>query len=173
MACYNAFRYVHLLHHKHVNDEHRDPDHWASGGDSWYTIPFHWATLDCGYIAFVVKNYKTTPTLVFQELAVVCSFLVVLGYTIHTNSLWTLFFTNWFIPLRIAVLFLGFAFDWLPHYPFDGKERWDNTTLLRTPTLLEPFVTLLLFYQNYHIVHHLWPSVSDLSNFIFCFCEER
>jgi beta-carotene hydroxylase len=177
LAAYQSFRYVHLLHHKHVNDENKDPDKWTGPAPtSFFTsplfLPFRWLTLDIGYIVFVFRNYRLAPWHVWLEFTLVSiSTSCIITYFTYVNPhLFSLFLLHWVIPHRIAVGFLGFAFDWLPHYPFDGKGRWDNTTILRTSSLFEPLITFALFFQNYHLIHHLWPQVLCLNSIFIFHC---
>jgi fatty acid desaturase len=66
---FGAFRFIHLLHHKHTNDESKDPDTWTHGG------LFKWATLDLGYMVFILRDPKRVPWFVWVEfLCVVSSF---------------------------------------------------------------------------------------------------
>ena len=51
-------------------------------------------------------------------------------------------------------MFLVYAFDYLPHYPFTSTERYENTRI--QAGRLRHF---LLLGQNYHLIHHLWVSV--------------
>jgi fatty acid desaturase len=60
----------------------------------------------------------------------------------------------WFLPTRLGVLALNVFFQWLPHYPFDRTERYQNTRIS-----LWTGGTLVLLQQNLHLMHHLWPSV--------------
>jgi beta-carotene hydroxylase len=49
---------------------------------------------------------------------------------------------------------LGLFFDYLPHRPFQERDRWKNARVYPSPLL-----NLLILGQNYHLVHHLWPSI--------------
>ena len=49
---------------------------------------------------------------------------------------------------------LGLFFDYLPHRPFKETSRWKNARVY--PSWL---LNILLLGQNYHLIHHLWPSV--------------
>jgi beta-carotene hydroxylase len=49
---------------------------------------------------------------------------------------------------------LGLFFDYLPHRPFQERDRWKNARVYPSPIL-----NLLILGQNYHLVHHLWPSI--------------
>jgi len=60
----------------------------------------------------------------------------------------------WLAPAVIAILFLGFAFDLVPHHPHTTRERYYDTRV-QPGRLLD----VLLLGQNYHLVHHLWTTI--------------
>jgi beta-carotene hydroxylase len=60
----------------------------------------------------------------------------------------------WIVPALLAVAFLGFAFDYLPHRPQDSTERYLDTRAYPSPVL-----NVVLLGQNYHLVHHAWVTV--------------
>jgi len=73
----------------------------------------------------------------------------------------------WLLPARIAVLFLAYTFDYIPHRPHDTPHSVD---IYASTSRVQGFVqagtglgasalTLPLLYQNYHNVHHLYPAV--------------
>ncbi len=49
---------------------------------------------------------------------------------------------------------LGLFFDYLPHRPFNERNRWKNARVYPSPLL-----NILILGQNYHLIHHLWPSI--------------
>jgi beta-carotene hydroxylase len=49
---------------------------------------------------------------------------------------------------------LGLFFDYLPHRPFEERSRWKNARVYPSP-----ITNILIFGQNYHLIHHLWPSI--------------
>jgi beta-carotene hydroxylase len=60
----------------------------------------------------------------------------------------------WFIPTAVVGLALGLFFDYLPHRPFQERDRWKNARVYPNPIL-----NILIGGQNYHLIHHLWPSI--------------
>jgi len=158
-AGFRSFKYVHLLHHKHTNDAEKDPDHWTGSSDSAVILPLLWSTLDFGYISYIWNHWDRVPAGILREVAVTVTLVTtMLVLVVHPYGLWAPFVWHWVVPLRLAIAFLGFAFDWLPHYPFDSTDRWQNTTFIRLP-LLQPLLSVVLFYQDFHTIHHLWPQV--------------
>ena len=64
--------------------------------------------------------------------------------------MWVLYWA----PGLIAGIVLFYAFDFLPHTPFESTERFHDTRV--QPGRLRH---ALLLAQNYHLIHHLWVSV--------------
>ena len=63
-------------------------------------------------------------------------------------------FNCWFAPALMVGVTLGLFFDYLPHRPFASRNRWTNARIY--PGRL---MNWLIMGQNYHLVHHLWPSI--------------
>ena len=71
------------------------------------------------------------------------------------------YFAGWIYPLVLwvgpalcALALLAFAFDWLPHHPHTNRERYRDTNVI-----LFPGLTFVLLSQNYHLIHHLYPTI--------------
>jgi len=60
----------------------------------------------------------------------------------------------WVAPAFLASGLLAFAFDWLPHAPHSERRRYLDTRVIEGRAL-----SALLFCQNYHLIHHLYPRV--------------
>jgi beta-carotene hydroxylase len=58
------------------------------------------------------------------------------------------------VPAVLALLFLAFAFDFLPHYPYDTRARYFDTRIYPGRAL-----NAVLLGQNYHLIHHLWTTI--------------
>jgi len=164
LFAYHIFKYCHLEHHKHTNDEEKDPDKWTHPDDS--SSIFHhflrWLTLDFAYLGFSLKHRVEIGDR--RLLEGITGLLVVIIMTIYLKWLGGVYFQillwHWFFPSRIAVAFLAYSFDYLPHSPLKTtarEDRWKTTAFLLFP--LQPLFSVLLFFQDYHVVHHLWPNV--------------
>ena len=67
------------------------------------------------------------------------------------------------VPGRLALAFLAFSFDYLPHRPHTCTRtlnpiRATSVTSLFTRTDAW-MLTLPLLHQNYHNIHHIWPYI--------------
>jgi beta-carotene hydroxylase len=155
-APFPAFRFVHLEHHRHTNDPLADPDYWSGRPPAW-SRPLRWLTQDWHYYAFIFAARRSRPR---GELAEVGIWLLLQLTGIGTalvagHAAWL--FLAWLLPARLALGLLAFAFDYLPHVPHAVLARDDpyRATLIRSNAWLTP----LFLYQNYHLVHHLYPGV--------------
>ncbi len=156
LAGFAPFRHVHLEHHKHTNDPEKDPDYW-SGSDPKWALPLRWLTQDLHYWVVYSRVWAGRPARERYEMIVttvgeigVSVALIATGWGWH----WLLL---WIVPSKLAIVFLAYSFDYLPHVPhrITGKENRYRATLVRPNGLLTP----LLLSQNLHLIHHLYPAV--------------
>ena len=78
--------------------------------------------------------------------------------TLITGSFWLLLVV-YLIPERIAMIVLAWWFDWLPHHGLEETQSENRYRATRNRVGLEWLFTPLMLSQNYHLVHHLHPSV--------------
>lgn len=161
-AGWPALQRTHVLHHSHTNTE-RDPDISVKGTfpqllRKWaISIPL--SLVPVAALRFVnPARYRRlgailSPGEIAQVSAVTLLTLALLVGALFTGRLadWLML---WFVPIRLAGLMLNIFFQWLPHHPFDQTARYLNTRVS-----LWPGGGLVLLQQNYHLMHHLWPSV--------------
>jgi len=148
-----TFRVVHLNHHAKTNQPDDDPDFFVGHGP-WWLRPLTFVSPMWGYRVHYYgrKGWKSGLELAAQfglDLAIV----TVVAGTAITGSFGALA-VLWIVPALLAVGFLGFAFDYLPHRPQDSTERYLDTRVYPSPVL-----NVVLLGQNYHLVHHAWVTV--------------
>jgi beta-carotene hydroxylase len=142
---FNSHKKEHLAHHAHTNSD-EDPDvHIQYMFRSFKD--FYRATLRVikTHNTFVVNNLTRT------EIAVSIGWrlLFVLGTGII--SIPVLLF-GWFSGAFLTIYLLSY----LPHKPYKDTARWKNTNIqLFSIRWFEE----LMFQQNLHAVHHLFPRV--------------
>ena len=61
--------------------------------------------------------------------------------------------------LLLGVLILIVLFIWCVHPPIGETRRYQNTVTFLFPKPLHWLITWLWLFQNYHIIHHLFPRV--------------
>jgi len=155
-----VFRCVHMRHHRFTNDPSKDPDVYLSTGPAWL-LPFKWMTFDVTYLKYYLKPevFKKRPKSERIEfyLAILFGVLVISAFTLMG---WLEYYLLLFlIPTRIAKFFIIWVFDFLPHYPHQIHATDDPFRSTSNRVGLEWLLTPIFVYQNYHLVHHLYPTV--------------
>lgn len=158
MIAFKAFGFIHIEHHRNANDDANDPDTFASHGP-WWQLPLRWATLDLSYVPYYLSNVTRRPRSELIESAVLLT-VTIAGIVVAavTGNIWMLLLV-YFIPQRIAIFALGWWFDWLPHHGLEETQRENRYRATRNRVGMEWLYTPLFLSQNYHLVHHLHPSI--------------
>lgn len=158
-APYYIIKVIHFRHHVHTNHPEKDPDHWVATKKLipliFYSFTIGWAYMKTGLQ--ILMNEKNIPEKTKREL--------IIGYSVFTVQMtifglimyytdWTLPILLWLVPGFAALALLAFAFDWLPHHPHESRKPFLNTRVFDIPGL-----SVLLLSQNFHLIHHLYPSI--------------
>ena len=158
LIAFPAWGFIHIEHHRHTNDDARDPDHFASHGP-WWQLPVRFAAMDAPYLSFYVRNLSRRPRSEVAETGALMGLTVaVVAMTLITGTFWLLAVV-YLIPGRIAIALLGWWFDWLPHHGLEDTQSENGYRATRNRVGLEWLLTPLMLSQNYHLVHHLHPSI--------------
>ncbi len=144
-----VFTRVHIQHHANVNDPENDPDHYVStGGPLWMIAARFFYHEIYFFQRRLWKNDELMEWFLSRMFLAIVVFLGIqygfIGYLMN----------YWFSPALVVGIALGLFFDYLPHRPFKETSRWKNARVYPSP-----LINLLIFGQNYHLVHHLWPSI--------------
>lgn len=148
------FRLYHMRHHRFANEEN-DPD--LGLASSLKTMPL-WGIWPFLYVYDFLRNPerfpKVSPAQIRRELLIAAA---IFGTLVILQPFYML--TLWLIPTYFAFFLMCLVFMVLPHYPHTGRqdENPHTTALLRTGQ--EWWLTPVLMYQNYHLVHHLYPTI--------------
>ena len=150
-------RWIHLKHHAHTTAEN-DPDNFMHHGP-WFILPFRWANFDFYYLkAFFeskdrhVQRHKRTVWLYLTVFITVIVLSITSGYFAE-------FFFLWFLPTRLALALTGYVFVFLPHYPAQISSKTDKFKATTMRIGHEWLLTPIMVFQNYHLIHHLYPSI--------------
>ncbi|MBD2185639.1 fatty acid desaturase [Planktothrix sp. FACHB-1355] len=144
-----VFTRVHMQHHAHVNDPENDPDHFVSTGGPLWLIAARFFYHEVYFFKrrlwrkYELLEWFLSRLFVFSIVYLSCQYHF-LGYILNF----------WFSPALVVGLALGLFFDYLPHRPFQERDRWKNARVYASPIL-----NILICGQNYHLIHHLWPSI--------------
>jgi fatty acid desaturase len=179
-APFAAFRYLHLQHHKYTNVRGKDPDLWSSMPPLIARTPclaplmsVFFVTQAWSYIVHYLKHRKQRPSLEVQEslltvvLTLVYPLISLLRFGNESYAFWC-----YALPGYVAIAFLAMAFDYLPHRPHGTTSIYEGTNLTALSVdystaegkrSVKSYVTApltpLLLWQNYHVIHHLYPWI--------------
>lgn len=158
VVAFPSFGYIHIQHHRHSNDDDQDPDTFASHG-KWWQLPLRWSLVEYFYLRYYLPRARSRPVLEVGETMV----MMALSFTglvvaIVTGNFWILAVV-FLIPQRIGLTILAWWFDWLPHHGLEDTQRTNRYRATRNRVGAEWLFTPVLLSQNYHLVHHLHPSV--------------
>lgn len=144
-----VFTRVHMQHHANVNDPDNDPDHFVStGGPLWLIAPRFFYHEVYFFKRKLWRRYELLEWFLSRLIFVTVVYLSIqYGFVDYI-------FNYWFSPALVVGLALGLFFDYLPHRPFEERDRWKNARVYPSPIL-----NWLIMGQNYHLIHHLWPSI--------------
>ena len=158
LISFRSFAFIHIEHHRNTNDDANDPDHFVSGAP-WWQVPVRFPLMDVPYLSFLVRNIRRRPRAEVMETAFLMGTTVAVIVTCaFTGHLWTLA-VLYLIPARIAMFVLAWWFDWLPHHDLEDTQQENRYRATRNRVGSEWVLTPLLLSQNYHLVHHLHPSI--------------
>ncbi len=144
-----VFTRVHLQHHAHVNDHDNDPDHYVSTGGPLWLIAVRFF-----YHEVFFFQRRLWRGFELWEWGISRSIVVLILIAGYEFGFLNYILNYWLLPTAIMGLLLGLFFDYLPHRPFEERSRWKNARVYPSWIL-----NVLLLGQNYHLIHHLWPSV--------------
>jgi beta-carotene hydroxylase len=149
-------KHSHMVHHARTNQDD-DPDIYARGsflGWCFHRLPrtllnyFNPVQLYRECRRFGLTPAETRVTLAsFAAYAAVALAIIVAG---HGYELLLLWFLPWWIGQLVMLTF----FTWIPHHDHHETGRYRNT---RVSLWLGG--NFLLQGQNYHLIHHMIPSV--------------
>jgi fatty acid desaturase len=163
MTSYPALRRIHLLHHQHTNKD-EDPDYNLCHGPLWRSVgrvlflrtllllPLPIVRL-VPAAAYSMKSAMLTPKELRIHAITVTALQLAFWVSVATGY-WMQALLLYWVPVMIGLVLLNVFFQWLPHVPFDKTDRYGKARVIEWR--LGHWV---LLGQNFHLGHHLWPSV--------------
>lgn len=160
MVPYASHKLEHFTHHRHTNQEGKDPDFVVSGISKGpiaaiiTVIQFLWVQN-----TFFVRQHWDKANL--RERSV---YAAELGFSWGWRIAFIAYLGHW---EALAVVGLGYFaggfftaywFAYRPHIPYQDPTRYRNTNSLIMPRWMKPFEWFWLG-QNLHSIHHLFPRV--------------
>ena len=171
MATLTAHRPEHLSHHGNTNHGERDPDKYAIQivGSLREILGSVWDAIAVQYREYMENHWNkasaaTNLTLVTEVLIGIGLRVLPFVLIFSTNNpeiesgwwrLLILFAVSGFIGIYVLV----YLFAYIVHRPHTEKGRYKDTSTIIVPGPLSKIVTFFWGFQNYHSIHHLFPSV--------------
>jgi fatty acid desaturase len=150
MTPYFLQRYVHLDHHKYLNQPVKDPNQIYADGPLWQ-LPLRYVRT-IGYARQMIRDdprnagMRLSDNIGLALLAGVWLLALVTGHFVDLLLVW-------FVPLVIAKLVMDWYVNYLPHVGLP-PHRYLGTRVVDVRWL-----TPLVLNHNYHAIHHLWPGI--------------
>lgn len=162
---------LHMRHHAYTNQPGRDPDHFIAGSLRSVLLKLAVAALSYPVLPLVLvipRRLLPTELRNAYQLEVKDPALreanirhwifwigvhAVLGLLTLAGLGWEALML-WYLPGRLAIVWLTFIFAWYPHHPQLGVGRYVDTRVAAFPGS-----RWLVRGHDYHALHHLFPRV--------------
>ncbi len=153
----STLRVTHLEHHRHANDPLLDPDFHMNASGIAEAL---WKSVTKGQ----KRNDRYGPTLqrlgtpaakraIIEALIATVMFFGILSVLAWTGWAFEALFL-WWLPRQIASVYINFYLSWAPHYPKPKQGRYRDTRGFKSLV-----GNLGSSGMQYHIVHHLYPTI--------------
>ncbi|KAG0225878.1 hypothetical protein BGW41_004476 [Actinomortierella wolfii] len=156
MLPFGAYRQLHLLHHRFVNDPERDPDHWDATGPN-ILRPFKWFFPDVFWVKDALTGKVKRPQ-VLEGLFFYVVFFAALR-KMHQKDM--AYVKYWLAPMKAAHWLLVWLFAYVPHKMGEANGNIYKTTSVTGGVLRSNGLNLAipLLNQHLHNIHHLYPQL--------------
>jgi beta-carotene hydroxylase len=161
---YKAFRYMHLAHHRDTNNEELDPDHWVAVKNPFLVV-FRCLTIVFWYHQYFWKHiafHAHIPGMRPLTIHIVVMHAIYYGIAIALSVMgyWREVLMLWIFPHILGSALIVFLFAYLVHKPHESHERYRDTNVFWVRgKIIEPIANWLYMFQNFHLVHHLFPRI--------------
>jgi len=156
IAPFNFARWIHMQHHRFTNEPKRDPDHFGHKMD--LLTPLRWLNFDYFYTRFFLQQAGDVRRRFALRLVIQVLFVIGVVATGFATGYGKEVVMLWLVPTRISSALFVLMFIYLPHAPFMATAQQDEYKASNIRAGWEPLLTPLMTYQNYHLVHHLYPT---------------
>ena len=157
LSGYRILKETHMLHHKYTNHPEKDPDITFKSKNFLHAL---WVN---GVITRQSKNgYDLSNEFYQKNISKRAISEHLYFYWFHWILMISLAWTGhglvalciWWIPRMIGTAYLQITLGWLPHRPMEKQGRYKDTRGWKAYT-----GTMLTQGMEYHIIHHLYPSI--------------
>ena len=158
LVAFELMRFIHFRHHRNANGDGDEADGVIQSGPGWFR-PLKWPFLDLIYAWKYKRYWKERPVSEKRNIIIMILVTMVMWPWLVINGYLTELIVFWIIPQRISFFLIAFVFVYLPHVPNDVSEQENAYRATSIREGMEWFLSPLMMYQNYHLVHHLYPNV--------------
>lgn len=158
---YKILRLTHLEHHKHTNKPGLDPDHIYNDGQTlvqavWKSIQSYQpgSRAASSYMECMERlGTDEAKSAVSQQILIMLAQMSVFfvcaynGYALEAVLLW-------WLPLKLALVYIRIYLSWLPHFPGKATGRYKDTRGFHSYGGVWSSLAMTA-----HIVHHLHPRI--------------
>ena len=156
LAPLDLARWIHNQHHRHTNEPKLDPDYYAHKVDVF--SPIRWCFFDYYYTSFFLRQAGSVRRKYLPRLILQVTFIITMvAISIYAERFLELLFL-WILPTRVSSFLFVLVFSYLPHVPFLATAAQNKYQASSNREGLEWLFTPLMTFQNYHLVHHLYPK---------------
>ena len=155
---------MHLAHHRDTNNPEIDPDHWVAVENPFLvfwrclTIVFWYHRYFWRHIAFHAHIPGMRPLTIHIVIMHALYYGLALGLALY--GYWREVLMLWISPHILASALIIYFFAYLTHAPHEVHERYRDTNIFWVKgKIMEPVVNWLYMFQNFHLIHHLFPRV--------------
>lgn len=148
---FQQFKEVHLDHHAHANVPLDDPDFHAARKPNCWSF-FLWSFSLAQYLGYLLrkKKYFKKPLANLTYLAIAS-----LYFWAYQEGVLVPLIVSWTLPALAGTALVVYIFDHLPHTPHKESSRYRLARIVEG----SPFLFFIMQGHNYHLIHHLWPSI--------------
>jgi len=154
---YRLHRAIHLKHHAHTNADGLDPDLYIRADSIWGAMRAAWLSTQPGHSSGVtLEVLEDTPG--HERLFLEALALRYGGWILMGTLVWSGFALEalllWWLPRHVGVTYISLLLSWAPHHPGEQTGRYKDTRAFKYR-----FGNILAMGMEYHIIHHLHPSI--------------
>lgn len=150
MTPYFMQRFIHLDHHKYLNEKDRDPNQIYADGPFWQ-LPFRYVRA-IAYAKKALAEDPRSPAMRMSDTFFLGALVALFAVSIWQGFFFALFWL-WLLPLVIGKVIMDWYINYLPHVGLP-PDRFLGTRIIDTR-----WFTPWVLCHNYHAIHHLWPTI--------------
>ena len=122
------------------------------------TIAFWYNQYFWKHIAFHAHIPGMRPLTIHIAVMYLILYGIALGLAVF--GWWREVLALWIVPHILASALIIYFFAYLTHKPHEVHERYRDTNVFWVKgRIIEPIVNWLYMFQNFHLIHHLFPRI--------------